>query len=79
MSPWYIIHNRPVSFRASLSYSPIHLRYAFLSENASNPNILCGSWVITLGEEFGKLQIDFCRRMRVLSSLLIVGNEKATV
>jgi hypothetical protein len=78
MSPWYIIPNCPVYFRASLS-SPIHLRYAFLCENASNPNILCGSWVITLGDEFGRPQIDFCRPIWIFSSLLIVGSEKVTM
>jgi hypothetical protein len=65
----------PVSFSASPSCSPIHLRYAFLNKKASSPNIVCSNCVISLGADLGRLHISFWRRINILSSLLIVGNE----
>ena len=56
----------------------MHLRYAFFSEKAPRPNILVGSWVITFGAHLRWPQIDFWSLMKVLSSLFIVGMEKAT-
>ena len=49
VSPLCIIPSLPLSFRALRSCSPIHLKYAFFSENASIPNILCGSYVTMFG------------------------------
>jgi hypothetical protein len=68
----------PVLFKASRSCSPIHLKYAFRKEKASNPNILCSNWVIILGADLGSPHIDLCSRIMILSSLLSVGSEKAT-
>ena len=68
----------PGSFRASLSCSPIHLRYACIREKALSPNRLWGSWVVTLGALLGNPQIDFCSRINNLSSLCMVGREKGT-
>ena len=47
--PLYIIPNLPLSFRALRSCSPICLKYVFFSENASIPNMSCGSNVLYLG------------------------------
>jgi hypothetical protein len=54
----------------------MHLMYAFLSEKASKPNMFCGSCVMMLDVDLGRRRrphIDLCRRMSILSSLLIVG------
>ena len=57
--PLYIIPSLPLSFRAFLSCSPMHLRYAFFNENASIPNMLCGSWVTIFGVHLGRPHIFF--------------------
>ena len=65
--PLYIIPSLPLSFRAFRSCSPMHLRYAFFNENASIPNMSCGSWVTMFGVHLGRphifsgLQLSFCR------------------
>lgn len=53
--------------------------YAFLRENASIPNMLCGNWVTTLGVHIGKPKIFFCKAMIFLSSLVMIGTENETI
>ena len=65
--PLYIIPSLPLSFRAFRSFSLMNLRYVFFNENASIPNMLCGSWVTMFGVHlsrphiFSGLQLSFCR------------------
>ena len=54
-------------------------KYAFLSEKASRPNMFCGSCVIMLEVDLDMPHINFCRRMSILSSLLIICVEYTTV
>ena len=67
MSRLYITPSLPLSFRALQSYLPIHLKYAFFSENASIPNISCGNCLLCLGYIWGGhifsfgLQLSFCQ------------------
>ena len=78
MSPLYIVPSLPLSFRAFLSCSLIHLRYAFFSEKASSPKRSCGSCVITFAVHFGSPHIAFWIPIIFLSSFLIVGMEYGT-
>ena len=57
--PLYNIPSLSLSFRAFQSCSPMHLRYAFFNENASIPNMLCGSWITMFGVHLGRLHIFF--------------------
>ena len=59
MRPLYIIPKIRLSFRAFLSCSLTHLKYAFFSEIASKPNKSCGSWVMTLAIHFNRPHIVF--------------------
>ena len=76
--PLYIIPNLPLSLRAFLSCSLMHLKYAFFREKASNPNRSCGSCVIAFAVHFGKPHIAFWIPMIFLSSFLMVGREYGT-
>jgi hypothetical protein len=75
MSLLYIVPNLHGSFNAFLSCSLIHLKYAFFSEKASNPNRSCGSWVIIFAVHLGRLQIAFWIPKIVVSNFLMVGSE----
>ena len=55
----YIIPSLPLSFRAFRSCFSIHLKYAFFSENASIPNMSCGSCVTTFGCIWGGHKFSF--------------------
>ena len=78
ISPLYIMPSLPWSFRAFLSCSPMHLRYAFFNEKASSPNSSWGSWEITLAVHLGSPHIIFWIAMIFLSSFLMVGNENGS-
>ena len=78
VNPLYIFPSRPLSLRALISCSPIHVRYAFLSEKASVPNISCGSCITALDMHFGKPHIFLCRAIIRLSSFLMAGSEYGT-
>ena len=67
--------NSTLSFRALRSCSPIHLKYAFLSENASIPNKSCGSCVIIFGMHSESPQIFFWIAILFLSNLMMEGKE----
>ena len=77
--PLYIIPSLPFSFRAFRNCSPIHLKYAFFSENASIPNMSCGSCVTTFGVHLGRPQIFFWIAIIFLSSFMIAGKEYGIV
>ena len=65
--PLYIIRSLTLSFRAFQSCSPMHLKYAFFNENASIPNMSCGSCVTIFGVHLDRpifssiLQLSFCQ------------------
>ena len=68
--PLYIIPSLPLSF--------IHLKYAFFSENASIPNMLCGSCVTIFGVHLERPQIFFWIAIIFLSSFMMAGKEYDT-
>ena len=76
--PLYIIPNLPLYLRAFRSCSPMHLRYAFFNENASIPNISCGSWITMFGVHLGRPHIFFWIAIIFLSSLMMAGSEYGT-
>ena len=76
--PLYIIPSLTLSFRAFRSCSPIHLKYVFFSENASIPNMSCGSYVIMFRVHLGRPQIFFWIVIIFLSSFMITGKEYGT-
>ena len=57
--PLYIIPSLLLSFRMFRSCSPMHLKYAFFNENASIPNISCGSRVTIFDVHLDRLHIFF--------------------
>ena len=73
--PLYIMPSVPLSFRALRSCSPIHLKYAFFSENASIPNMSCGSCVTIFGVHLDRPQILFWIAIIFLSSFMMAGRE----
>ena len=75
MRPLYIIPTLPLSFKALRNCSPLHLKYAFFSENASIPNMSCGSCVIIFDMHLGRLQIFFWIAIIFLSILMMAGKE----
>ena len=58
-SPLYITPSLPLSFKAFLSCSPTHFKYAFFNENASISNMSCGSWITIFGVHLGRPHIFF--------------------
>ena len=74
----YIFPSLPLSLRALMSCSPMHVMYAFFSENASVPNISWGSWVTAFDIHFGRPHIILCRAIIFLSSFLMAGSEYGT-
>ena len=74
----YIFSSLPLSLRAFISCSPMHVMYAFVSENASLPNIYWGSCVTVLDIYFGRPHIVLCRAIIFLSSFLMAGSEYGT-
>ena len=60
-SPLYIFPNLPLSLRALISCSPMHVMYVFLSENAYVSNMLYGSCVTTFNIHFGRPHIALYR------------------
>ena len=76
VSPWYILPSCLGSLKACLSCLPIHLRYAFDSENASRPKRSCGSCVVMFGMLLGNPQIFLYNLIICLSNFLIVALEK---
>ena len=73
--PLYIIPSLPLSFRAFRSCFPMHLRYAFFNENASIPNMSCGSWVTIFSVHLGRPHIFFWIAIIFLSSFMMAGNK----
>ena len=71
VNPLYIFPSRPLSLKALISCSPIHVRYAFFSEKAYVPNISCGSCVTVLDMHFSSPHIVLCRAIILLSSFLM--------
>ena len=53
----------------------MHLRYAFFNENASIPNMSCGSWVTMFGVHLERPHIFFRIAIIFLSSFLMAGRE----
>ena len=56
----------------------MYLRYAFFNENASIPNMSCGSWVTIFGVQLGRPHIFFWIAIIFLSSFMITGREYGT-
>ena len=56
----YILPSVPLSFRALMSCSSMHVIYAFYNEKTYVPNILCGNCVTAFDIHFGKPHIDLC-------------------
>lgn len=78
MSPLVIWPSLPGSLSASLSWSPIQVRYGVCNEKASRPNCFLGSCVVMLGVLLGRPHIDFVRDMIFLSSFFIDASEWGT-
>ena len=76
--PLYIFPSLPLSLKALISCSPIHVRYAFFREKTSVPSISCGSCVTTLDMHFGSPHIVLCRAIILLSSFLMARSEYGT-
>ena len=53
----------------------MHLRYAFCNENASIPNMSCGSWVTIFGVHLGRPHILFGIAIMYFPSFLMPGRE----
>ena len=79
VSPLYIISSLPLSFKAFVSCSPMHLKYAFFNENASIPNMLCGSWVTIFDVYLNGPHIFFWIAIIFLSSFMMAGKEYGIV
>ena len=79
VNPFYISPSRPLSLRALISWSPIHVRYAFFSEKAFVPNISCGSCVTALDMRFGSPHIVLYRAIILLFRFLMAGSEYGTI
>jgi hypothetical protein len=60
-NPVYILPSLPLSLRALMSCSPMHVMYEFFSENASVPNMSCGNCVTAFDIHFGRPHIVLCR------------------
>ena len=75
VNPLYIFPSRPLSLRAFMSCSPMHVIYAFFSENASVPNITWGSCVTAFDIHFGRPHMVLCKAITFLSSFLMAGSE----
>ena len=56
----------------------MHLRYAFFDENASIPNMSCGSWVTIFGVHLGRPHILLWIAIIFLLSFMMVGREYGT-
>ena len=74
----YIFPRMPLSLSALKCYSPMHVMYAFLSENASVPNISWGNCVTAFDIHFGSPHIVLCRAIILLSNFLMAGSEYRT-
>ena len=61
-----------------MSFSPMHVMYAFFNEKNSNPNISCGSCVTTFDMHFGKPHMDLCSAIIFLPSFLMAGRDYGT-
>ena len=78
-NPLYIFPSLPLSLRALMSCSPMHVIYVFLSENAYVPNMSYGNCVTTFDIHFGRPQITLCRAVTFLSSFFFMaGSEYGT-
>ena len=71
INPLYILPSLPLSFRAFMSCSPMHVMYAFFNEKASVPNMSCGSCVTAFDIHFGRPHMVLCRAIIFLSSFLM--------
>jgi hypothetical protein len=58
INPLYIFSSLPLSLRAFMSCSPMHVMYAFFSKKTYVPNISYGSWVTTFDMHFGMPHMD---------------------
>ena len=76
--PLFIILSLHLSFKALRICSSMHLKYAFFNENASMPNMSCGSWVTIFGVHLGRPHIFFWIAIIFLSSFMMVGKEYGT-
>ena len=79
INPLYIPPSLPLSFRAFMSCSPMHIMYAFFNEKTYIPNILCGSCVTALDIHFGRPHMDLCNAIIFLSSFLMARRKYGTV
>ena len=61
-----------------MSCSPMHVMYAFLSENASMSNMSYGNCVTAFDIHFGRLHIALCRAVTFLSSFFMADSEYGT-
>ena len=78
VSPLYIVSSLPLSLKALMSCSPMHVMYAFFNEKASVPNMSWGSCVTAFDIHFRRPHIVLCRASIFLSSFLMAGSEYGT-
>ena len=78
INPLYILPSLPLSLRALMSCSPIHVIYEFFSEKTSMPNMSCGNSVTAFNIHFRRPHIVLCRAITFLSSFLMAGSEYGT-
>ena len=74
----YIFPCLPLSLRALMSCSPIHVMSQLFSEKTYVPNMSCGSCITTFDIHFGRPHIVLCRAITFLSSFLMTGSEYGT-
>ena len=78
VNPVYILPSLPLSLRALITWSPIHVMYAFFSEKASVPNMSCDNCVTAFDRHFGRPRIFLCKAIIFLSSFLMAGRKYGT-